>query len=208
MDYKEWLGYIASLIVLISLLMSSVKKLRWINLLGSLTFAVYGFLINALPVAVMNAGIVGINIYYLIQMYRKTDYFTLTSLDREKDYFEHFMSFYQKDMASFITESYDLKDPNLIKLFVLRNTIPAGVFVGKKVSNDILHVYVDYATPQYRDFKIAKYLFEQQKHVFLNLGVQKLTTHPGTEKHQKYLIRMGFNKVEENNQITFVKEFK
>lgn len=62
MDYKEWLGYIASLIVLISLLMSSVKKLRWINLLGSLTFAVYGFLINALPVAVMNAGIVGINI--------------------------------------------------------------------------------------------------------------------------------------------------
>jgi len=208
MDYKEWLGYIASLIVLISLLMSSVKKLRWINLVGSLTFAVYGFLIEALPVAVMNTGIVGINIYYLFQMYRKNDYFTLTALDKEKAYFDYFMSFYKQDMETFITESYDIKDPELTKFFVLRNTVPAGVFVGKKVKDDEMHIYVDYATPQYRDFKIANYLFEQQKQVFMDLGVKKLSTHPGTEKHQKYLTKMGFVKYEQNNQITFVKELK
>ena len=35
----EWIGYIASLIVLVSLLMSSIKKLRWINLFGALMWA-------------------------------------------------------------------------------------------------------------------------------------------------------------------------
>lgn len=37
-NFLEILGYIASLIVLISLLMSSIIKLRWINLLGSAVF--------------------------------------------------------------------------------------------------------------------------------------------------------------------------
>jgi len=71
----EWIGYIASLIVLISLVMSSVKRLRWINLTGSLIFAVYGVLISSYPVAVMNLGIVLVNTYYLYQIYSKKDLF-------------------------------------------------------------------------------------------------------------------------------------
>lgn len=68
-DWLEWLGYLASLIVLISLLMSSIVKLRWINLIGSALFSLYGFLIGALPVGIMNLGIVLINIYYLVKLY-------------------------------------------------------------------------------------------------------------------------------------------
>ncbi|WP_138417511.1 YgjV family protein [Aquibacillus sediminis] len=69
-DWLEWLGYLASFIVLVSLLMSNILKLRWINLLGSGLFSLYGFLIGALPVGFMNLGIVFINIYYLVQLYR------------------------------------------------------------------------------------------------------------------------------------------
>jgi N-acetylglutamate synthase-like GNAT family acetyltransferase len=208
MDYKEWLGYLASLIVLISLLMSSVKKLRWINMIGSLTFAVYGFLIDALPVAVMNTGIVGINIYYLIQMYRKNDYFTLTPLDKEKDYFEYFMAFYKEDIQTFITEEHDLKDETLIKLFVLRNTVPAGIFVAKKIKDDQMHVFIDYVTPQYRDFKIGEYLFNTQKKYFIEQGIKSLLTHPGTEKHEKYLQKMGFSKKIDKDEVFYIKEIK
>lgn len=69
--WLEFLGYIASFIILVSLLMSSIVKLRWINLLGSAIFSVYGFLIGALPVAFMNLCISLINIYYLIKIYHK-----------------------------------------------------------------------------------------------------------------------------------------
>src|SRR6056297_1798281 len=67
----EWVGYAASLLVLISLLMSSIIKLRWINLIGSAIFCVYGFLIGSIPVGIMNGGIIIINIYYLTQVVRE-----------------------------------------------------------------------------------------------------------------------------------------
>ena len=50
----ELIGYLASLLVLISLLMTSVVKLRIINLIGSFIFAVYALAIRSYPTAVMN----------------------------------------------------------------------------------------------------------------------------------------------------------
>jgi hypothetical protein len=42
MTGPEILGYVASLLVAASLMMSGVRRLRWINLAGSLAFAAYG----------------------------------------------------------------------------------------------------------------------------------------------------------------------
>lgn len=64
----EWVGYLASLMVAISLIMTDIVKLRIINSIGCLIFVIYGAIIKAYPVAVMNAFIVVINIYYLIRM--------------------------------------------------------------------------------------------------------------------------------------------
>ena len=47
-----------------------------------------------------------------------------------------------------------------------RNTVPAGLFIGKKVEDDKLEIWVDYTTPTYRDFKIAEYIYTQKKDVF------------------------------------------
>jgi len=193
-DLLEWLGYVASLIVLISLLMSSVKKLRWINLAGSLLFATYGFLIGSLPVGLMNTGIVLINIYYLIQMQRRLDYFSMVSTI-ESDYFNYFLTFYQEDMKTFFDIDERFNDKNNLKVFILRNTVPAGVLVAKEISLDTLEILVDYATPQYRDLKIAKYLYIDKKDFFIEKGYKKLITKKGNEKHQKYLKKIGFNQI-------------
>jgi hypothetical protein len=67
----EYLGIFASFIVLISLLMSSIKLLRWINLFGALLFGIYGLLIGSFPTVFMNVGIVLIDIYYLTKMYHE-----------------------------------------------------------------------------------------------------------------------------------------
>ena len=158
-DFYEILGYVASLIVLVSLLMSSVKRLRWINLMGSLVFAVYGFLIGAIPVGVMNTGIVMINIYYLFQMYLKKDYFTLL-VSKDTTYFDHFIQFYKEDIQEFINVKEDISDAKFVKLFILRNTVPAGVVVGKELDSKTFEILIDYVTPQYRDFKIGRFLIE------------------------------------------------
>ena len=54
----DWFGYLASLIILISLVSTSIIKLRLINTVGATLFATYGILIGSLPTAGMNAGIV------------------------------------------------------------------------------------------------------------------------------------------------------
>jgi len=73
----EIIGYVASLLVAVSLMMRSVLKLRIINLLGAAAFTLYGLLIDAYPVAVMNLFIVLIDLYYLREFITSKGYFSL-----------------------------------------------------------------------------------------------------------------------------------
>lgn len=62
----EGVGYIASVLVLVSFLMRNIRKLRMINTLGCITFIVYGVLLNwSWPIIITNAAITCINLYYL-----------------------------------------------------------------------------------------------------------------------------------------------
>jgi len=71
----EIIGYTASALVAISLMMSSIVKLRVINLIGAALFTLYGLLIGAYPVAVLNFSIVLIDLYYLRETIKSKVYF-------------------------------------------------------------------------------------------------------------------------------------
>ena len=58
--YINLLGYTGSFIILISLTMKSIVKLRWINAAGSLLFVIFAFLTKSTPTIVMNIGIIEI----------------------------------------------------------------------------------------------------------------------------------------------------
>ncbi|MBU0997273.1 MAG: YgjV family protein [Firmicutes bacterium] len=205
----EYLGYLASIIVLISLLMSSIKKLRWINLLGSITFAVYGFMIGAIPVGLLNIGTTFINLYYLYKIYHSKDYFTLLPITASTVYFEYYLKFHQKDIQKFFPQSDLSFDEEGITFYILRNTVPAGVFVGTKYSEDTLKVSLDYVVPMYRDFKMGKYVYTKQKELFLSKGYSKLVSFSDNPQHEKYLLKMGYVKQDsqnENNQSKYLFE--
>ena len=61
----EALGYAASALIAVSLMMTSVLRLRVVNLIGSVAFLVYGVLIGAVPVVVANVVIVVVNLVFL-----------------------------------------------------------------------------------------------------------------------------------------------
>jgi hypothetical protein len=69
-NWIEILGYVASVMVAISLMMKDIILLRWINFVGCALFAAYGYAIDAWPVAGMNAFVACINIYHLVKIYR------------------------------------------------------------------------------------------------------------------------------------------
>ena len=62
----EWVGYAASLVLIISFLMKNMSTLRIINSFGEILFIIYGFLLQtSWPIIITNTFILGANIYYL-----------------------------------------------------------------------------------------------------------------------------------------------
>lgn len=67
----EWVGYLASSILMISFLMKNINTLRIINSIGAILFVVYGImLVTSWPIIITNTFILGVNIFYLIKHFR------------------------------------------------------------------------------------------------------------------------------------------
>ena len=62
MIWLEIFGYIGTALVIISMLMTSVLRLRIINIIGSVISGIYAVLVGATPVALMNLCLICINV--------------------------------------------------------------------------------------------------------------------------------------------------
>lgn len=68
--FWEIIGYTGTALVLLSMLMTSVTKLRWLNLAGSVFSLAYGLWSGAMPVFVLNISLAAINALQLRRFYR------------------------------------------------------------------------------------------------------------------------------------------
>lgn len=204
--YLDYIGYAASLIVLISLLMSSLKKLRWINLVGALVFGFYGFMIGSIPTGMMNLGIVVIDIYYLVKMYQAKEFFKILPIENDSEYLNEFINFYNEDIKSYtnLTE-FKIEEADF-KFYVLRNLTPAGLFVANAYNNDTIEISIDYVVPQFRDFKIGNYVFNSQRETFTDANFKKFIVFTSNPDHIKYVLRMGFKQSIDNGKNCYIKE--
>ena len=73
----EIIGYVASFLAAASLSMKNIVKLRCLNLFGAAIFSVYGLLIEAYPVFLLNIYITIIDIYYIVKLYPHEESFSL-----------------------------------------------------------------------------------------------------------------------------------
>ncbi len=186
----ELIGYTASVLVAISLMMSAIVKLRIVNMLGAVTFTLYGILIGSIPVAAMNAFIVFINIFYLIKIYRDKSYFELMPADSDSNYLTKFLGYYRDSIKTYQPSFYFGKNYNF-SLFVLNEMVPVGLLMGDR-TDDKLKLHLDFVIPSYRDFKVGSYLFHENLNYFRDNGIKLITTEPGSDQHNTYLEKMGF----------------
>ncbi len=209
----EWIGYVGSVLIAVSLMMSSIVKLRWINLLGASIFSAYGFIIGAMPVAFLNLFISIINIYYLYKIYNTHDFLKILHIRKENKYLDFFLDYYHQDINHFFPGFYEsfknqlYEDKNLLCFLVIRNANVAGIFIGRKVKENELHVEIDFAVPEYRDLKSGNYVYGQNHKYFENLGIKRLSAIPKNKKHYEYLKKMGFLEQKDlDDKVMLVKE--
>ena len=193
----EIIGYAASVLIAISLMMKSLIRLRIINGFGGLIFVVYGILIKAYPVAILNGLIVIIDLYYLIRMLRRQDYFTLMKITPSSNYLHYFLNFHEKDIQRFFPDFSTHLQSDDFAFFILRNSIPAGAVIIRK-QESCGKILLDYALSDYRDFKIGGFLYDDNSDTLINLGISALEAKGDMPKHVNYLQEMGFEKIEDN----------
>ena len=72
-NFTEYIGYVASALVLVSFIMKNITYLRIINTIGCGFFILYGILLPSAPIIITNTAIVLINLYYLLKMAQTID---------------------------------------------------------------------------------------------------------------------------------------
>lgn len=197
MDYIQLIGYIASVIIAVSMSMSSIVKFRWINLAGAVTFFTYGLFINAVPIVLLNTFIISVDIYYLIRIYTKKELFTTLEIRGSNKYLINFLKFYDKEIQKFFPGFQYKPELNTVSFFILRNMAVAGIFLAHKEGSSELKVGLDFVIPQYRDYKNAKFVYHRLNKEFTDDGIKSIIVIPQTYDHIKYLKRVGFVKNEE-----------
>lgn len=193
--WMDWIGYAASILVAVSLWMSNVWKLRWINLAGSSVFVVYGLCIHSYPVAVMNAICCGLNIYYIVQMARRKDFFSYLVADNVNSAFiRYFISFYKQDMRKYFPEfAGEQLNEQMRVIVVLRNAVPVGLFIYHKIDGVAAVIDLDYAVPEYRDLENIRFLLQEGlAERFHQENIGRFIVQSRVPSHVRYLTKLGF----------------
>lgn len=193
----ELIGYVGSALVVISLMLRSIVRLRIVNLVGAAVFTAYGVLISAPPVWMVNGAIVIIDAYHLVRIYRQgRDYFAVLEVDNDDTYLHAFLDFHADQIRSFLPD-FDGLRPDHTALFVLRDMVPAGLVLARERDPDTVVVDVDYVIPGYRDRKVGTWVYRHED-VFARAGYERVLTEPGSDAHRRYLSRMGFEPADDD----------
>jgi hypothetical protein len=202
--WTEYIGYIGSVLVAISLTMNNIRNLRIVNLFGASTFATYGFFIQSYPVLFLNSFIVLTDIYYLIRMFTQKDYFNINDTLTSEDFFVHkFLNYYHIEIESFFPNFHLEKIENPHIILVSRNLRPVGMFIYEEKNDGIIQIHLDFAIKEYRDTKNVRYIFMTKTEELKSRGFHTFVAKNGIKKHQKYLEKIGFKR---SNQDIYTKE--
>lgn len=191
-DVYQIIGYTASVIIAISMMMNSFVKFRIINLIGATTFATYGFLIGAIPVGCLNGLIMIVDIYYIYKIFSKKEIFETLEIRPDNKYLLRFLEFHNKEIQKFFPGFFYKAEVNTISFFVLRNTAVAGIFLAHRENVTELKVGLDFVIPQFRDYKNGKYIYRRLKDYFINQGFTRVKTDGESKKYIQYLKKLGF----------------
>jgi hypothetical protein len=187
----QLVGYFSTLLVLVSFLMTSVVKLRLVNLVGSGIFVVFALLTKSYPTAIMNIGICAINIYFLIRLMKAKRLTTMLPIELDNAYLKEFLKLYKEDIRTYFP-SFNTEDPGAnTAYFVYYDMDPVGLIMGNKAQDGALDVLLDYTTPKYRDASVGRFLYPKllDEEDFSALEVRNVSA-----KHEGYLKKIGFRK--------------
>ena len=184
----EMIGYTGSFLVIVSMLMTSVVKLRIINTIGSTIFCGYALCIHSYPTAAMQVCLIVINIVSLYKLNNTKKVYSAVSVTSEDGFLKHFLDVNMEDIKKFFPNFSNPSIEDKIYLITCAQN-PVGVFIANAGSElTSLEVKLDYTTPAYRDCSAGKFIMNFMK----DQGIKQLAAKTEIPAHEKYLRKIGF----------------
>jgi hypothetical protein len=197
----ELIGYLASGLIVVSLLMNSILRLRVIGLFGATAFTLYGVLIDAYPIALANGVIILIHVFHLTRMLRERaseEYFEVLEVPATSPILRRFVDFHLDDIHRFQPDFEGVRGDELA-LLILRDAIPAGAVLAE-VDADGARVVLDYVVPMHRDLRPGRFLWVESD-AFTSRGVRRVVTTAPTAEHARYLGSVGFERLDDGTWV-------
>lgn len=201
----EPVGYAASALILVSLLMTSVVRLRIVNAVGAAVFTAYGLLIDAPPVWAMNGAIVLVDLWQLWVLLRGGDDERVEALEVPWDspVLGRVLRVHADDIGTYAPDGPITPGPDTRAWLVLRDTTPASVLLAHREGDRVV-VDLDYATPATRDLRAGRLLHDRLD-VLAEVGEGPAVAVGGPREHQRYLGEVGFEQQGEDPTGTWVR---
>jgi len=188
-----WFGYLASLLLAIGLIINNDLKFRWLNTGGNIAFIIYGILLHAMPIVLTNSILLAINLFFLYRIYNRKELFELLEFNSGGILIDRFLSFYKTDIENYFPGFIKEQIEGNINFVVLRNLVIANIFSARLSTDGNAEVVINYTVSKYRDFKVGRFIFEQEKEFLQLKGIKKLVyTRVENKQHKQFLSSMGF----------------
>lgn len=206
----EILGWTGSALVVISLVVASVRRFRWLNLTGSAIATAYNVALGIWPFAAMNAIISIIDVYWLARLgkeSRTADGYDVVVARGDDPLVTHLLRRHGADVATFHPDTLaganggTLPDAADAHAFVImRGDEVIGLTVVRPVAGDaagepgarVGEVAVDYVTPRFRDYGPGTVLYRENAGLWAGLGLDRLVLRAPVDSVADYARKIGF----------------
>ncbi len=186
----ELVGYLASALVVASLAMTSVVRLRIVSLVGSLVFVAYGLLLPSVPIIITNAAVALLNVWFLTKEFSRTRDLGAVPIDAEAPFLKDFLRSHAADITKTHPGFTGLAHGDFV-LLLTRDGLPAGALIGTPEDRD-LHLRIDYVMPEYRDSRLGNWLYSKGLKAFRDAGFTKVVAVAPADSVRSYLLSVGF----------------
>ncbi len=187
----ELVGYLASGLVVASLAMTNVGRLRTISLIGSVIFVVYGVLLGSIPIILTTAAVAGLNVWFLRKELGGGRTLGAVPIDAHAPFLQDFLRTHLADIHK-SQPGYQSIPADAFALVLTRDGLPAGALLGERRGAE-LRLTLDYVMEAYRDSRIGRWLYTADgRKVLRDAGFRRVVATPSTSVHRTYLQAMGF----------------
>ncbi|NYI58958.1 YgjV family protein [Cellulomonas soli] len=204
--WLEIVGWIGSLLVIVSLMQARVLRFRVLNLVGAVIATAYNAIVGIWPFAVMNGVIAVIDVYWLARLQRERHddkAYEVVEVTPDDAYLRHVIAVHADDIAGFAPGFTDRfaavpagGDGGRAAFLVVRGDETVGVVVVRGTGDGTGLVELDYVTPRFRDFTPGEFVYRRSG-VFAAHGFRRLVVKGAVPEQREYLTRVGFRQAAE-----------